>query len=326
MWKCIALSMLVMLANACWVGPVGWVAAGFHDGRGDTCYRKGDYDCAIREYSQAIDLMPRFAVAFNNRGLAYEAKGNHDRAIQDFSEAIRLQPAYVLAYHNRARAYLQQGDYDRALQDYDAVIRLRPHSAEAFHYRGIVYAIKGEHERALQDYDRAIRLNPNLWSAYHSRGLARFNLGQFNDARDDFSTAMHNSNFSYTAIWLYLATARAGQRNTAELTKNAAELDPAKWPGPVIQFYLGTISADQLFQAANNADSKKQNEQYCEAYFYLGESALLRGKKADAGRQIEQAAATCPTNFIESAAAKAELARMNVTKATAAKQHSAAVP
>ena len=57
------------------------------------------------------------AIAFTNRGRAYEKKGDHDRAIADYSEAIRLDPKDARAVTSRGVAYDAKGDHDRAIAD-----------------------------------------------------------------------------------------------------------------------------------------------------------------------------------------------------------------
>jgi tetratricopeptide (TPR) repeat protein len=42
--------------------------------------------------NEAIQLDPKNAVAYANRGEAYKNKGNRDRAIDDLDEAVRLGP------------------------------------------------------------------------------------------------------------------------------------------------------------------------------------------------------------------------------------------
>ena len=53
----------------------------------------GQHQRAIQDYDQAIRLNPRYAEAYNNRGIAYKNLGQHQRAIQDYDEAIRINSA-----------------------------------------------------------------------------------------------------------------------------------------------------------------------------------------------------------------------------------------
>jgi tetratricopeptide (TPR) repeat protein len=49
-------------------------------------------DRAISCYDQAIQLDPQYALAYNNRGEAYEAENDPDHAIADFGQALKLNP------------------------------------------------------------------------------------------------------------------------------------------------------------------------------------------------------------------------------------------
>src|SRR5262249_30938086 len=51
-----------------------------------------DRDNALADCNQAIQLDPKYAIAYNTRGVVWRAKGDHDRAIADYSDAIRLNP------------------------------------------------------------------------------------------------------------------------------------------------------------------------------------------------------------------------------------------
>ena len=52
-------------------------------------------------------------VAYFGRGNAHKDKGDHDRAIKDYSEAIRLDPKYEAADFNRGVVYSLKGDCER---------------------------------------------------------------------------------------------------------------------------------------------------------------------------------------------------------------------
>ncbi len=95
--------------------------------QGLTNFNQGQYDRAIADYSQAIELDPESAAsaaAYNNRGIAYREKKQHDWAMRDYSRAIQLDPKYAQAYLNRAAIYEENGQRGLAIGDYNMVIKV----------------------------------------------------------------------------------------------------------------------------------------------------------------------------------------------------------
>jgi tetratricopeptide (TPR) repeat protein len=84
-------------------------------------FRKGYYaktpEKQIEYYSRAIELNPKYANAFYNRGLAYYNLGKYNLAISDYNRAIELNPKYASAFNNRGWAYRQLGDLKKAKAD-----------------------------------------------------------------------------------------------------------------------------------------------------------------------------------------------------------------
>jgi tetratricopeptide (TPR) repeat protein len=59
------------------------------------------------------------AVAYLSRGNAHSKLKQRDKAIEDYNKAIELNPKYALAYTNRGTAYLQTNeDLDKAIEDF----------------------------------------------------------------------------------------------------------------------------------------------------------------------------------------------------------------
>jgi tetratricopeptide (TPR) repeat protein len=161
-----------------------------HFYRGVAYYGKDDYDRAIVDYDQAIQLQPDLAKAYINRGLACYNKGDYNRAFADYDQAIQLRPDYALAYNNRGVAYTNKGDLDRAFADFDQAIQLQHDYAKAYNNRGVAHDDSGDLEQAIRDYDKAIELDPTLTRTYNNRGLAYYDSGDLEQAIRDYSEAI----------------------------------------------------------------------------------------------------------------------------------------
>jgi lipoprotein NlpI len=291
--------------------------------RGLAYEQKGDFDRAIEDYERAIRLQPGYASTFNNRGLLYaERKGDHSRAIKDFDQAIRLRPEYAEAFSNRAHSYYTTGDYDHALEDYSQAIKLEPKYTGNFFDRAAAFSSKKDYERALQDLDHAFQLSPKDPGLLWVRGITHFLLGQFQTAKADLSLSLNlRPEDPFCAIWLYLASSKMGEKATDELKKTSARLKSTGWPASAIQVYLGVLPPKDLLASAKDADSKKSNLQHCQAYFYIGEDALLRGKLADAKRLFQESITAGSTGSYEYIGAIAEFDRMKTPQPARTASH-----
>jgi tetratricopeptide (TPR) repeat protein len=76
--------------------------AKFYNNRGTTFGEKGQYDQAISDFNNAIEINPRYIKAYNNRGIVYRLKGQYDKAISDFNKAIEINPLDAEGYNNLA--------------------------------------------------------------------------------------------------------------------------------------------------------------------------------------------------------------------------------
>jgi len=80
--------------------------------------------------SSAIRCDPKFALAYNNRGLEYREKREIDAAIADFSAAIAIDSGYANAYRNRGNAWVEKGEYDRAIPDLTTALAINAKDSE----------------------------------------------------------------------------------------------------------------------------------------------------------------------------------------------------
>jgi Flp pilus assembly protein TadD len=158
--------------------------------RGHAHNVQGQYDLAIADLTQAIDLDPNDAVAYNDRAYAYVGKGRFDLAVADLTQALRVKPDYLVAYYNRGSAYTNNGQYDLAIADLTQALRIDPNYTIAYNRRGYDYIMKGQYNLAIADLTRAVSLNANYALAYANRGTAYTGQGRYYLAIADYTQAV----------------------------------------------------------------------------------------------------------------------------------------
>ncbi|MBE0672193.1 MAG: tetratricopeptide repeat protein [Anaerolineales bacterium] len=151
----------------------------------------GNYEIAVQDYSQYIELNPADIQSYNNRGMAYKYIKQYENALQDFDMAIKIGGVNIdWVYDNRGLVFGDLGDFQRAVQNHSRAIELNPNNAKAFSNRGFAYSNLGEFKNAIQDYDAAILINPKISSAYFNRALTYWYLGDYESAIQDYSKAL----------------------------------------------------------------------------------------------------------------------------------------
>lgn len=64
---------------------------------GFTYAAQEQFDLAIRQYKEALQIMPEYPTALNNLGFAYEKKQLTTQALETYEEALRIDPKNAIA-------------------------------------------------------------------------------------------------------------------------------------------------------------------------------------------------------------------------------------
>ncbi|MEB3293715.1 MAG: tetratricopeptide repeat protein, partial [Synechococcales bacterium] len=67
--------------------------------------RQQDWQAAIADYTQTLQLQPKYIPAWMNRGNAYAAIARYEVAMSDFQQVTQLEPANAMAYANVGRMF-----------------------------------------------------------------------------------------------------------------------------------------------------------------------------------------------------------------------------
>lgn len=117
-----------------------------------------DFTGAMADLNQAIKLSPKYAKAYNGRGLLKMSQKDFEGSMTDFNMAISLSPRYAKPYINRGSLKLKKGNLNGALDDLNLAIKFDPNLADSYNNRGLIFLKLGKKEIALKDFQRAIEL------------------------------------------------------------------------------------------------------------------------------------------------------------------------
>lgn len=179
----------------------------------------------VRYYSNLISGQEKRAVDYFGRAISYMMVKNYTAAIEDLSMAVELSPRFTLAYFARAMARYCSTEVSHAGQvensmlsyygdkkvgkdamgeamavndrfqmesvfsDLNKVLELSPRLVYAHFNRGNIYLSRNDYTAAISCYTEAIAIKPDFGEAYYNRGMAYLQLGNKDKGIADLSKA-----------------------------------------------------------------------------------------------------------------------------------------
>ncbi|HVI87745.1 MAG TPA: tetratricopeptide repeat protein [Dongiaceae bacterium] len=284
-------------------------------------------DKAVEDLTATLAKQPGSEAAVNARGEAYRDLHRDDQALSDFTTAIRLNPQSTDALRDRGFLYHSMARYDLARADFQRVLTLDAGDVEAANGVALCDLSSGAAAKAIDSFSAVIKMAPDVGVYYANRGTAYLLTGDDNKATADFRKALQlEPDEPFDALLLYIAEARSGDRLKAkqELADFAAHWSGPKkdqhdnssanvetdWPRPMIDFYLGKISLADVTEAAKRGDANDQADQHFDLDFYLGQWALLDGRRDEGRQRLQNVVKTDMREFMEFDIAAGDLNRL----------------
>jgi tetratricopeptide (TPR) repeat protein len=146
----------------------------------------------IELFTKALELNPKLAAAYEQRGLLYYFQGKYDKVIQDYQTYLDLAPEKAQAYRMLGLGYLKSGDYESAIAHFTRSIELESQHPAGYAYRAEAYRLSGKDEEAIRDSTAAVELrgDPRAKSeAYKTRARIYRKMGLMDLAYADTRSA-----------------------------------------------------------------------------------------------------------------------------------------
>ncbi|TPK96226.1 MULTISPECIES: tetratricopeptide repeat protein [unclassified Mesorhizobium] len=158
--------------------------------QGRALQEKGDYDRAIAEFDQAIDLDPNNAAAYYGRAQSLTLKRNFEQALADYDKAVSLAPTEAKIHADRGLVRMSRHDIDGAYGDFQKALVLDPKNVSGYYGRGVIRKTRGDYDGAIADLSKGIELNPNFARLYEARSKAWEAKGNRKRAEADRNKAL----------------------------------------------------------------------------------------------------------------------------------------
>jgi tetratricopeptide (TPR) repeat protein len=161
----------------------------------------------IELFTKALELNPKLAAAYEQRGLLYYFQEKYDKVIQDYQTYLDLAPEKAQAYRMLGLGYLKTGEYEPAIANFTRAIELEPQHPAGYAYRAEANLLRGKDEEAIRDATAAVKLRGDMRAkseAYKTRARAYRKLGLMDLAYADTRSAWESDpRWSYWVRYWY---------------------------------------------------------------------------------------------------------------------------
>lgn len=250
------------------------------------------------------------------RRLKFATRGQFEAHVRTMVLTAQIEsgrlPAALEGQARTARGiqYDHLGRYKDARADFMRALELAPEAPATWNAAAVNALQMREFDRAVELTGRALTRNPQDSEARNTLALVRYLQKDTPAARTELTELLKDASAvrrGYPLVLLSLAMRQGGQ-DVAELkTRYPADALPNDWPRPLIDQALGQLSSDAAIEAARKSTTQQQ-QQLCEAYFYLAERYLVDGDRKRAIEYWRKTVDTGVTEFIEFGVAKQRLA------------------
>ncbi|MGC2167263.1 MAG: tetratricopeptide repeat protein [Gallionella sp.] len=142
-------------------------------------HQQGNLPQAKALYEQVLRFQPRNHDALHLLGVIAGQTNDPQRAVELIGRAIQINPKVAGFYSNRGNALQDLKRFDEAVASYDKALALKADFAEVHYNRGIVLQELGRLAPALSSYQKAIAARPDYAEAYWNRALVLLLSGDF---------------------------------------------------------------------------------------------------------------------------------------------------
>jgi serine/threonine protein kinase/tetratricopeptide (TPR) repeat protein len=248
---------------------------------------RGDFIAASQQFQRAIELDPRFAMAYASLGTAYHNRGEKKLAADSTKKSFELRKRVS----EREKYYIEShyyhfvtGNLEEARKIYEVWGQTYPRELVPPSNLGVVYQSLGQYNKSLEEFREALRLAPDDALTYANLLITYISLNRLKEA-SAIAEEAQAKNLDSADLHQYLYELGFLQHDAARMAQQVS------WA----MSKPGQESALKHFEGVTAASSGQLNK----AREFFREAAAFEGRAGDRDRMAstEATAALCEALF-----------------------------
>jgi tetratricopeptide (TPR) repeat protein len=167
------------------------IEAARHNNLGVAYMNQQLFDKGLKEFQQALEADPKFAIARLNEGIALLNQQKVDEAKKALEDALKQDPKNPNAWYNLGLLAKNSGDAPASIDAFKHVTEIDANDADTWYFLGTAYAQAKQFPPAIEAFDRALKINPLHASAEFGLSRAYQQSGDTEHARDHLKKFQH---------------------------------------------------------------------------------------------------------------------------------------
>ncbi len=183
--------------------------------KGQAAATKHNWDEAQKDFEKAVELYPKYSVAWFDLGRLQEENGHLDEARKDYQQAIAAEPKYIQPFERLSWLDVRESKWQDLVAQTDQWLRLDPLNSADVYYLSALGNLQTQNiDIAEKNARESIRLDPAKKNM-----RTRYILGLVLAQKHDFTAAG-------AALREYLAVAKEG-KETEVIRQQLAQIEEA---------------------------------------------------------------------------------------------------
>ena len=191
---------------------------------GNVYVHKGELQSALDNFTRALELDPKMATGYVNRGFVLNDMKQPAKATKDFQTALKLQPDYGEAHLGMAFADLQLHRPKPAIRQLDAAQKILGQSRSLHLARAEAFRQEVNYPHAAAEYRAALQEDANDLTTQLAYADVLYRMHQYNDAIAALNAALKVS-ASEPGIYALMAQIHAKQGDRDQTLRDIQEAD-----------------------------------------------------------------------------------------------------